>query len=617
MRIKNVTKGILAGLTFMSAVSAHAVLSKDIKVAAAALQKTFAGHALTPANCPTVLKAVSNEIYNMAPDYFTNEADIKASQDGSDALSQLFKSRLVLTKRFQDMVRNGSFANRAQLDTCSDQVRIALRTIRDLEDTAGLNSLHKAGRTQAVLAKEALSYPLKDVSFPNFLQNRDIYKTTITKYDKSMIKSGDIFLVKGTMFAAAPISRISKVDNQFTHIAVAYVDDGSLFGPQNKGNVYFIAAEPDYGVQITSFDFFLHDRKARLLHYRYADSSGAENSARLAAKAAKYVAEMSYPRINKKDITDTTMADMQLQLKGNMPRIIPYNFAMDLSRHDALFCSQVVSFSFDHICASDKCETFPKYDIAGQSSIPVSVSQFDVANNSLSKILELQKPDIFSPADIEIDPRFQLLHEWRDYSLIAESRIMDMTITKIMQYIENNKYNFVSNTALDTLAKFGNEMVIKAGMLPDYSPKGYAKGTMLMAFLIKYTGPGQLIVDQIKNLPAAKVKAILLTAGLPEPVAAELSATSRQNLERILSHVSLVTRIANLNEQNIKAKQRVLTMKQIDLSVDYVRNIDCQRYITGQGGPVMYHDFFRRTDSSDRGKQCDTKNTPINALNVW
>ncbi|MBC7457328.1 MAG: hypothetical protein H7235_03560, partial [Bdellovibrionaceae bacterium] len=359
MHIVNVTKNLLACLTFISAVSAHAVLSKDINVAALELQKAVLSQGLTAATCATQLKAMGDELYNLPPDYFTNDLDIKQSADGSDAISQLFKTRTELANRFKQMVVTGAFSDSAQLEDCATRVRIALRNIRDLEDVTGLNVLNKAGKTPDVLSKNAIPYPLVDTSWPNLLMNREINDNK--KLDKSMIKSGDVFLVKGVMFAAAPISRVSKVDNQFTHIAIAYVDDGSLFGPQNKGNVYFINAEPDFGVEIVGFDFFVKDRKARLLHYRYSETNGdAKRSADLAAQAAKYVAAMSVPRVNPKDLTDLTLSDRLLATNNQLPKLIPYNFAMDLANKDALFCSQVVSFAFDHICENQACETYPK-----------------------------------------------------------------------------------------------------------------------------------------------------------------------------------------------------------------------------------------------------------------
>lgn len=615
MRINGVTKSLLAGLSFMSAVSAHAVLSRDIRVAASQLQQTALSKDLTPATCAAQLKVMGDELYNLSPDYFANDLDIRETADGSDALSQLFKTRLELTKRFKQMVVTGAFKDTAQLEECGTRLRIALRNIRELEDVTGLNILNKAGKTPAVLAKNPVPYPLIDTTWPNLLMNREINGTK--KLEKSMIKSGDVFLVKGTMFAAAPISRVSKVDNQFTHIAVAYVDDGSLFGPQNKGNVYFINAVPDFGLEIVGFDFFVKDRKVRLLHYRYSESNGdAQKSADLAAQAAKYVAAMTVPRVDPKDLTDLTLADRLLATNNNLPPVIPYNFAMDLSNTDALFCSQVVNFAFDHICKTQACETFPKYATAGKSSIPLSISKFDVANNSLAKILELQKEEIFSPADIEIDPRFQLLSEWRDYSVVNESRITDMTNTKIFQYIENNKYNFVMNDALNVMASVGNKMIKQAGMLPDYSPDGYAKGTMMMAFLIKYTGPGQLIVDQIPKLPKEQLAKIMMDQGVPADLAARVSTDGQKTLARILNHVSITTRLANLSDQNLKVKGRYLTAKQMDFVIDQIRNKDCERYINGDG-PVMIHDFFRRTDTNIKAKQCDMTNTPLTDLVYW
>ncbi len=619
MLIKAVNINLLASLMVASVTvtsfDATAVLSKDINVAAFELQKMALSSDLSAATCAVKLKAVGDELYNLSPDYFTNDLDIKETNDGSDALSQLFKTRIELTKRFKQMVVSGAFTDTAQLENCATRLRIALRNIRDLEDVTGLNLLNKNGKTPALFSRTPILYPMIDTSWPNLLMNRELNGNK--KLDRSQIKSGDIFLVKGVMFAAAPISRVGRIDNQFTHIAVAYVDDGSLFGPQNKGNVYFINAEPDFGLEIVSFDFFVKDRKARLLHYRYAETNGdAKKSAQVAALAAKYVAELSVPRVNPKDLTDLTLADRLLVTKNQLPPIIPYNFAMDSSNEKALYCSQVVSYAFKHVCANQVCEDFPKYMSLGRSAIPLSVSRFDVKNNSLAQILDLKKEEIFSPADIEIDPRFQLLSEWRDYSILSDSRITDMTNTKIFQYIENNKYSFVMNDALNLMAAVGNKMIKQAGMLPDYSPEGYAKGTMIMAFLIKYTGPGQLVADQIPNLSAEKVSQIMVDQGVPSPIAKQFAANNKQTLARILNHVSITTRLTNLNEQNVKVKGRYLTAKQMDFVIDQIRNKDCARYINGEN-PVMIHDFFRRTNSEIKAEQCDLINTPLTDLDYW
>ncbi len=619
-------KYVLPLMSLLAITPAANALSRDVNKAALEIQTMVTSSQLTAQTCSNYLKAISDSLYVLPSDQFTNDTTVTSNAQNTDVINQLYKARISVNQFFRTQVMNSKFSNREEMFKCANQITIVNRNIREMEDLIGLNSLTKSG----LLKEGQKQLPFVDNQWPMMLTSPEMKGQ---KIDKSVLKSGDTLLSRGVMPLSAPISRIAKIDNQFTHLSIVYIDDGSLMGPKNKGKVYIIESEPDFGVQIVDFERYIRDTKSRVMLLRYREANKtAEQSAVIAAAAAKFVAEKANPRVDDILANDQTDIDRRSVVGNNMPVRMQYNYAMDDNIDTSLFCSQVVAYGFKNACQNNpgfKCQTFEKYALPNAAnSIPLVSSQYDIENNSLVKVLGLKNPNIFSPADIEIDPRFVMLAEWRNYNIINTSRLFDMALSKMFQYTEKFGYSFADTEAIRLLAKVGNQVGQKIGRLPDYAPEGYARGTMLATFLTTYSAPGDviknLILSKYKTLSNEELKNMLVQNNVvDEATAKEISEKAREIIPRMLNHVSFTKRIKAADDERVKKAGRHLSLYQMDGAMDFYQNIDCNRFLgkykAGENffGPVMYHDIFRKQNEVDKNKQCLQTPASLQTQGIW
>ncbi len=514
-------------------------------------------------NCRAVLKDIYQAVYRIPPEQYKDIDKIKAPQKGKlGILERFFQARVVLRDRLYAFVKNREFKSHEELRSCSNMVQIAIRTLRNWEEYWSFHVMSRNGR----LAEHPSVF---DKKWPFTSLNKK-YENEFN--DFGFFRSGDVVLTRGARFSSAAISRIGAIDNQFSHLAMVYVDDGSIMN--NPGGVYIVDSIFEAGLRIIPAEQFFSGKKSRLAIFRYRniDSDGVTPAKETAKQAAKFLAQ-----------------------KAVGPTVC-YNYSMDPDHPECMFCSQSVAISYQNACSKENivCDDLPLYQQKGMPKIPLVHSSMEANKNFLIDILGIQSPYVFSPADVETEPHFDLVAEWRDYSLLEKARIMDMTLTKLFQWIERDGYHIGHERAgrlFSGIGVAGKEVVVALEELPPDTPEGFIEASVMIYFLMEHTGTG-LNIDKLIDLPD-QVESVV---------------------DRVNRHVSLGTHLTRANHANFERKGYFLTDYQMDVVLERLRQIDCKRFIEGQ--KTGFHDIFRPEFDGPIEEQCDP-NPIYNYSELW
>lgn len=661
-RMMKTTKSLLALLTVLGSLTAQAqssptpeILPLSSRIQGASQDiLNFITDQLTADNCDQKLELLNTTLFEVKSSQFSDISNV-TENNGQDAISVLFEARTELNEKLRAFVSGKvdgkKFKSQQAMVSCVDQMRRAHRNIRGLEDRVALSSLRKQNKLKnlglvGMPSADLGLKPFEDNQWPNLMLNKKLVQTGT--FSRASLRTGDFFMTKGTTFASSVISRIGRIDNQFSHLAVVYIDDGSLFGEKNKGKIYVVESEPDFGLQIVSLDHFFKNDKNRIVHYRlnWVNSDASLTPASdVAAVAAKYLASKADVRENTfdKSKTDTTMND-RLDIVEKLSGVreikrIGYNFGMAMTEENTLFCSQIVSYGLKYACSQPgvKCESFPELGNKGPDIFPLVQSEIVTKNNGFAKLLNLTISKTFAPADAEVEPRFAMLGEWRDVSYSAYTRVQDMATTKLFQLMEEGQYEFIESDELKAFADVTTKMLKDAGKMPHDMPDGLTKGSLYTAFLTWYSGPGRLITDMIEKADAQTILDFMIsTAGLQKETALLLMSDQGSALEkgekvkalanRIAKHKSLVGFLQEMEEVNLKQNGFYITEKQMSNVLDAARKADCELYKKlasgeiissknkesglAQRNTVVIHDLIRR-NTNDINASCETKAMPL------
>ncbi len=650
------TKCLLAAIAVFSSLTSQAQtptlipLRLGINGASQDIQN-FIKAEITAENCTEKLDLLNRTLFEIKSSQFSDIADV-VENNGQDAISILFNARVNLNEKLRAFVVGKSeetkFKNEASMVACVDQMRRVHRSVRNLEDRIALSSLRKQNKLKnlGIVGMPSADLGLKpfdENQWPNLMLNKKLAPNST--FSRASLRHGDIFMTKGTTFASSVISRIGRIDNQFSHLAVVYIDDGSLFGEKNKGKIYVVESEPDFGLQIVSLDHFFKNDKNRLVHYRLSwvgDASQYTPESEVAALSARFLAEKADVRENPFDKSDTTMNDrLDVIEKATGVRKIKrvgYNFGMNMNEESTLFCSQIGSYGLKFACNQPgiKCQSFPELGNNGVDIFPLVQSEIVTKDNGFAKLLDLTISKTFAPADAEVEPRFEMIGEWRDVSYAAYTRVQDMATTKLFQLMEEGKYEFIESDELKAFADVTTKMLKDAGKMPNDMPDGLTKGSLYTAFLTWYSGPGRLITDLIEKAdPQTILNMMISFTGLQKETAEILLAGGAQTpaeqgekikslAARIAKHKSLVGFLQEAEEQFLKHSGFYITEKQMSNYIDAVRKNDCELFIKLASGEkvssmkenlpqrntVVIHDLVRR-NTTDLNQACEQKPMPL------
>jgi hypothetical protein len=280
---------------------------------------------------------------------------------------------------------------------CANAARDLLRALRYIEDyTAELTYRpHPPGpRGQFVLRGD----------FPELL----VHPKFGTFDRDTSLRAGDLLLSRGAAFTSATVARLADVPSQFSHVAIVAID--SVAGR------CVVHARMEQGVVVVPIETFLAGDMTRVVVLRHPDQALSARAARLILAAASST--------------------------GSRRRQIPYDFELRDDDASQLYCAEVASRAF--ALASNGAVQMPRFR-----------STLDQLKPGFRKRLGIRTTRAFLPGDLEVDPQFEVVAEWRDLARTRENRRLDLVLTRMMQWMWDSNY-----TLRGTAASFVGEWIV-------------------------------------------------------------------------------------------------------------------------------------------------------------
>ncbi len=241
------------------------------------------------------------------------------------------------------------------------------------------------------------------------------------------VHSGDLLVSRGGAEVSALISRGNDYPGNFSHVALVYVDE-------KTNQPFLIEAHIEKGVAVASVAQYESDKKLRFMVMRPRwDLAQVQADTMAVHKAAKAVYEEA------------------------VKRHIPYDFKMDFSNPSKMFCSEVGSYAYQ------------------KAGIPVWKYPSSISSPGVVDWLHAFGVENFitqMPSDLEYDPQFSVVAEWRDPETLfkdhIDNAVMDVLLEKANAG-ENISYNIWQLPVVRVIKGYCviKNLFGKEGMIPE------------------------------------------------------------------------------------------------------------------------------------------------------
>lgn len=360
--------------------------------------------------CSSYIGSLTDSVFSLPSDFFMPKNEQEAQYLRTEG-PQLLKNMFSARLALRGSLQKFDKENSLNV-TCVNAIREGLQYMRFAEEFL-------------------LEWLVQQKVYPNkktiILANEAPYTMTNPQYEGFKLKAGDIMNIRGKSYVSAMIARIGDEEGNFSHLAVV--------GSDKKGNLYVVEALIQYGTIVTPLEKWRKAEDARVSLYRQKDEA-------LAQKAARKIYDYAMTAISKK----TT---------------IRYDFAMDDSDYSSLFCSEVGKYAYDK--ASDGAFIIPKFR--------TQTTKFK--GTDYLKDLGVHQDSLFAPFDMEVDPRFDLLAEYRYLPLIRQVRMQDAVLQSVYEWMTKDKYEYSFTfpvTGKAFVAKISRQFGFFSKDLPKYMP---------------------------------------------------------------------------------------------------------------------------------------------------
>lgn len=305
------------------------------------------------------------------------------------ALDKLWSYKLKLHGMLRSEFLNGSLEEK-----CATALRGTLRALRTVEDILSEHKFRNdsnQGSYSDHAFGEGNSELRVNPEFKNFSMMRDL-------------QSGDIILSRGNAYTSSAISHLGEFDTQYSHLSVVYKDE--------LGKFWTVEAHIEVGVFVRPLEDHRDDKNFRTMVYRFEDKD-------LAHKSAEYI----FKKV--KSASDST---------GN----IFYDFGFNPDDSTQLFCSEVASYAYS-------------FSSNGEVNIPLFRSELLKRKPEFVRMLGIEVNKSFIPADIEVDPRFKIVTEWRDPKKINNNLEKDSIMQSMFKWSDDLGYRMVQASSKNSL----------------------------------------------------------------------------------------------------------------------------------------------------------------------
>jgi hypothetical protein len=213
-------------------------------------------------------------------------------------------------------------------------------------------------------------------------------QTPSTEVRGVQVHSGDIVLTRGGAPTSALIARGNDFPGNFSHAALVYVDE--------SGTASVIEALIERGLVVSTLDDFLRDKKLRILLLR------------------------PRPEVVASDPTGPHRVASEWLRRAREERL-GYDFAMDWSNDDAVFCSEVVYHAYREL-------NVELWGFRSTISSPGLVTWLGM--------LGVRNFVTLVPSDLEYDPQLAPVAEWRDPRELRRERRDNAIIDALLEEAE-------------------------------------------------------------------------------------------------------------------------------------------------------------------------------------
>lgn len=336
---------------------------------------------LESSHCAEFLNGVTADLYQLNPQTFDREALMERS---TELIRDFFQLRLTVRGQLARFHQKDEYPRE-----CSDAARSTLRVLRFVEEYLAEMKV----RPEPYDAKKPAPYLAGTA--PSLMLNPDYVGFDVA----TGLKSGDLLVSRGNAFTSAAIARLADIDGQFSHVALLYIDE-------KTGARHVVEAHIEVGSTVRTFNTYVADQNFRVMVLRQPD-----------AKLAHEAARLMYERV--KRASDSGVK-------------VPYDFGMNLKDDRELFCSEIAHVAY-------------KQASNGEFVMPLHLSSYRPNNRDFIDRLGISELDSFAPSDLEVDPRFDVVAEWRDLRRINSSHIKDATLNQLYVWMEHEGYTFKSS----------------------------------------------------------------------------------------------------------------------------------------------------------------------------
>lgn len=268
---------------------------------------------------------------------------------------------------------------------CALLARDVFHRGRDFEDFLGEFAYSQTPLSPEQLDFQSQPIPIYDrAAYPPYFVRQDVDEA------RFQLRTGDLMLARGTSYLSAIVTQISDNRSHFSHMV--------LTSPNSEtGALGTVESYIGIGVKAYDIEFALKNDNARLLVLR-------PKNAALGAKAAQFAQQAAHANI-------------------------PYDYASDFKDYSKMSCVEVGVFAYDK--ASE-----------GKVHIPAQPAHLNVHNQNFLSQMNIPSGEMITPDDLETDPNFEMVLDWKDYRLIRDSRQKDALLAEMIRWISELQYSF-------------------------------------------------------------------------------------------------------------------------------------------------------------------------------
>ena len=222
-------------------------------------------------------------------------------------------------------------------------------------------------------------------------------------------QSGDILLLRGGAHNEAAMARIGDVSSHFSHLGIIYADDCR--------RLHVVESRREYGAVITPLEDVLNSGAIRASLFRHKESALARHAARI-------------------------IFDRVAQSLRRDDRRILYDFTMQPDGYEQLFCAKLVRAAYDEASG-------------GEVKLPTFMTRLGGPNRDFFDRIGVTATETFAPGDMEIEPQFDIVAEWRDFRATAKARLQDIIMDRLFDWMGRHGYRFRKDFPIKVAAGLG------------------------------------------------------------------------------------------------------------------------------------------------------------------